>query len=108
MRTSKQPSPGVPSTAVPVEIQAADGHGGGKGVVTLAKPGFGRRLRGAAAFFLIGLVVGILLLPVPLIHLFGIMFFLGMSGLALRRLIVGRVIQSAAGRCPSCQRDSSL
>jgi hypothetical protein len=97
-----------PLIEVPVAIQSQDGHGGERGMVTFARPGLGRRLLGAGVCFLIGLGVGVLLLPVPLIHLFGVMFFLGMSGLALKRLATGRVLKSAWGRCPSCHAEQAL
>ncbi len=87
---------------LPVRITAGDGHRGGEGTVDVGTPTFRTRLRSAALIFLAGAVIGVLLLPVPLIHLFGIMFFLGMTGLAARRLIARRVFLSAEGRCPSC------
>src|SRR5262245_60179113 len=107
MSTEKQ-SRAVPTVEVPVQIQAQDGHTGAQGVVTVAKPGFGRRLASAGVLLLIGAGIGTLLLPVPLIHLFGIMFFLGMTGLALKQLATGRVLRSARGRCPSCGTDQAL
>ena len=93
---------------VPVRIQAEDGHTGGEGEIEYARPGLRRRLWKAGALFGIGLVCGVLLLPIPLIHLFGIMFFLAMSGLAARRLVSGTVLKGAHGRCPSCQTEGRL
>lgn len=93
---------------VPVAIRAQDGHASTGGTVAFAQPGFGRRLVRAAALFLVGLGVGTLLLPIPLIHLFGVMFFLGMSGLAVKRLVTRRVLKAASGRCPSCQTEQPL
>ena len=90
---------------VPVRVRAQDGKDGGEGEIAYARPGLGRRLGKAAVLFLIGLVVGVLLLPIPLIHLFGVMFFLAMSGLAVRRLLSGTVLKGASGRCPSCQAE---
>jgi hypothetical protein len=107
MSTEKQ-SHRVPIVEIPVQIQAQDGHAGEHGTVTVAKPGFGRRLASAGVLELIGVGIGAVLLPVPLIHLFGIMFFLGMTGLALKQLASGRVLRSARGRCPSCGAEQSL
>ena len=92
-----------PLIRVPVRIRAQDGKSGGTGTVTCARPSFRQRLGQAALIFVIGLVVGTLLLPVPLIHLFGVMFFLGMTGLAVRRLATRTVLRGAEGTCPSCQ-----
>src|ERR1051325_11601390 len=78
------------------------------GEIEYARPGLRRRLWKAGALFGIGLVCGVLLLPIPLIHLFGIMFFLAMSGLAARRLVSGTVLKGAHGRCPSCQTEGRL
>src|ERR1051325_4920692 len=78
------------------------------GEIEYARPGLRRRLWKAGALFGIGLVCGVLLLPIPLIHLFGIMFFLAMSGLAARRLVSGTVLKGAHGRCPSCQTGGRL
>ena len=107
MRSETQ-SRSVAVVEVPVQIQAQDGHTGDQGVVTVAKPSFGRRLASASLLELIGAGIGVLLLPVPLIHLFGLMFFLGMTGLALKQLATGRVLRSARGRCPSCGTEQSL
>jgi len=93
---------------VPVVLRAADGRSGTRGMVTFARPSFGHRLARAGLQFLAGLAIGALLLPVPLIHLFGIMFFLGMSGLALKRLVTRRVLKHAEGQCPSCQSEQDF
>ena len=92
---------------VPVRIRAQDGKEGGAGEISYARPGLRRRLWKSGLLFLVGLVCGVLLLPIPLIHLFGVMFFLAMSGLAARRLISGTVLKDARGRCPSCHAEGS-
>jgi hypothetical protein len=93
---------------VPVRVRAEDGHAGGEGEISYARPGLRRRLWKAGLLFLAGLVAGILLLPIPLIHLFGVMFFLGMSGLAVRRLLSRTVLKEARGRCPSCRGEGTF
>ncbi len=90
---------------VAVHIRSRDGRAGGRGEIAFARPSFGRRLRKAGLLFLVGLACGALLLPVPLIHLFGIMFFLGMFGLAAKRLVSRKVLKEAHGQCPSCRTD---
>ena len=90
---------------IPVRIRAQDGKEGGAGELAYARPGLRRRLWKSGLLFLVGLGCGVLLLPIPLIHLFGVMFFLAMSGLAVRRLVSRTVLKGARGRCPSCQAE---
>jgi hypothetical protein len=66
-----------------------------------------RRLRIAGVRLLIGVVIGALLLPVPIIHLFGVFFFLAMAFLAVRRLLTSRVLTHAEGQCPACQAEGN-
>jgi uncharacterized protein (DUF983 family) len=47
----------------------------------------------------------VLLLPVPLVHLFGIAFFLGMAYLAVRRMLSRAVLHGARGVCPACGQE---
>jgi hypothetical protein len=90
---------------IPVAIRSQNGHGGGIGEVVIAEPPLGRRLWKAGLLLVAGIGVGIVLLPVPLIHLAGVMFFLAMSALAVRRLFSFRVLKGAHGRCPSCGKE---
>jgi hypothetical protein len=76
--------------------------------VECARPTLRQRLAKSALIFLAGLVGGAILLPIPLIHLFGLMFFVAMSALALRRLTSRAVVRGAEGRCPSCQSEESF
>jgi hypothetical protein len=86
----------------PVTVTTATGREGGLGEVEFARPGLGHRLARAVVLFLVGLGGGLLLLPVPLIHLFGIFFFLGMTALATNRLLTRQVLRGASGTCPAC------
>jgi len=97
----------LPLSRMAVRIRAQDGRGGSGGEIAFAKPSLWRRMRKAAVLFLVGLGCGAILLPVPLIHLFGIFFFLAMCGIAARRLISRTVLKEAHGRCPSCQAEGS-
>lgn len=90
---------------VRVSIRAGDGHRGGAGVMVVEQLPLTTRLARAGLFLALGAGIGTLLLPVPLIRLFGVMFFLGMSFLAVRRLSGRTVVRSAKGRCPSCQAE---
>jgi hypothetical protein len=92
---------------VAVRIRAQDGNSGGRGEIAFARPSFWRRMRKAGVLFLVGLGCGALLLPIPLIHLFGIFFFLAMCGLAARRLVSRKVLKEAHGECPSCHAEGS-
>ena len=90
-----------------VQIRAENGRTGGVGEVDVAQPPLRRRIMKAGVLFLAGAAIGVLLLPVPLIHLFGIFFFLGMGVLGFRRLFATSVLKGARGRCPSCQAEGS-
>ena len=90
---------------IPVQIRSQDGHTGGTGKIVVARPPMLRRLWKAGVLFLIGVGVGLVLLPIPLIHLAGIMFFLAMTGLAIRRFFSTRVLKGAHGTCPSCKQE---
>jgi hypothetical protein len=92
---------------VPVRIRASNGRSGGKGVALVAMPPLLRRIRKAGILFAIGLGGGLLFLPIPLIHLFGLIFFLAMSALAARRMISTSVLKGARGVCPSCGKEGS-
>lgn len=95
------------SIRMPVAIRAEDGHAGGRGDVEVSRPPLTHRLVRAALLAAVGLVVGVLLLPIPLIHLVGVMFFLVMLGLAARRAVARTVLRRAHGRCPSCGTEGS-
>jgi len=79
---------------------------GGTGEVEYAKPSLRRRVRKAGVLILLGLGCGILLLPIPLIHFFGVIFFLSMCGIAARRVSSRNVLKGARGRCPSCNAEA--
>jgi hypothetical protein len=87
---------------IPVTISAIDGHAGGQGNVEFVRPPFKRRLWKGGVLLLIGLGGGVLLLPIPLIHILGVVFFLTLTGLAVRRLLSRQVVKAASGHCPAC------
>jgi hypothetical protein len=87
---------------IPVSISAIDGSTGGQGEVAFVRPRLQRRLWKAGVLFLIGFAGGVLLLPIPLIHIVGLAFFLTLTGLAVRRLLSREVLKAASGHCPAC------
>lgn len=91
---------------VPVHIRAQNGDMGGSGEVEYARPSLRRRAWKAGVLVLLGLGCGILLLPIPLIHFFGVIFFLVMCAIAARRLSSRNVLKAARGRCPSCKAEA--
>jgi len=93
---------------IAVSITAGDGRSGGHGTIEIAQLPMRRRMVTAAKRVAIGLGGGLLLLPVPIIHLFGIVFFLGMTGLAAKGLVSAQVLAGAEGSCPSCGATGAL
>ena len=66
------------------------------------EPTLGQRLRKAGKLVLLGLVAVVVFLPIPLMHLVGVLGFLVLLGLAIHRLRSREVVTSAHGRCPAC------
>jgi hypothetical protein len=106
MAASLHPSPAATLT-LPVRIRSQDGRAGGLGEVHYAQPSLGRRLRKAGTLMLLGSVAVVVFLPIPLMHLVGVIVFLVMTGLAVRRLRSRDVLSSASGRCPACGAEGS-
>jgi hypothetical protein len=88
-----------------VRVALASGRGDGRGSIEIAQPSFSHRLLRAGALFLVGLAGGLLLLPVPLLHLMGVFFFLTLTVLAVRKVATRRVLQGASGSCPGCHAE---
>lgn len=87
---------------VPVAIHARNGGDPTRGIVTVRTPAFPSRARSAAMIAGLGLVGGLLFLPVPLIHFFGVALFLAALVVAARRLAATEVVALAHGTCPAC------
>jgi hypothetical protein len=98
-----QQQPGV----VPIEVHVS-GAPPAAGQVMVGRPGGARRIGEAALMVLAGAVVAVLLLPVPLIHLFGIGLFVTSLALAVRRIRTPLVIRSARGTCPHCGAEGAF
>lgn len=89
---------------VPIRTRASAG-GSGEGVAERGRPTRAERGKRAGIMLLVGLGVALLFLPIPLIHLFGLFFFLVVALLAGQRLMTGAVLRSARGTCGSCGRE---
>jgi hypothetical protein len=61
----------------------------------------GERLRRAAIFLVIG-CLGLVLLPVPGVHFFGVAVFVAGLAVAVRRAGPPIVVGGAEGACPAC------
>jgi hypothetical protein len=86
-----------------VRIRAADGTARDDAWVRTADRPLGARLGEGALIALGGTAVGLLLLPIPLIHLFGVIFGVSMWGLGLHRARTRTVLVEAGGTCPHCE-----
>lgn len=80
----------------------ASGVASTAGEVRIEYPSRGRRAREAALLVLGGAIAALALLPVPLMHFFGIGLFLASVVGAVRRMRARAVIRSAWGTCPKC------
>ena len=88
--------------AIPVRVVARSGGSSNDGRLVIADRPLGVRLREAAVLVAAGLAGGILLLPIPLVHLFGITFAIACLVMAVGRLRTTRVVTQASGTCPRC------
>lgn len=90
-------------TAVcPVVLAAWSGGPTTAGVATVAWPGLGARVVSALKVIGLGLVVGVALLPVPLVHFAGVGMFLACLGVGIWRLRPGPRVRKVEGPCPHC------
>jgi hypothetical protein len=87
---------------LPVRVRAADGTARDDGWVRTAERPLAARIGEGALIALAGTAGGVLLLPIPLVHLFGIIFAVSMWGLGLHRARTRTVVVEAGGTCPRC------
>lgn len=85
-----------------LRVQTDDGRTRDDAWIDVLHRPVAKRLGEAAVIALGGTVVGILLLPVPLVHLFGAMFALATWWFAFRRARTSVVVTGAGGTCPYC------
>lgn len=91
-----------PETRIAVRVRTSDGRTSDDGWIRVAHRPVARRVGGGLLLGLGGTAVGILLLPVPLIHLFGVMFALAAWGLGVKRALTPTTLVGAGGTCPNC------
>jgi hypothetical protein len=89
---------------IAVRIRAADGTVRDDGWVRTVERPVAARIGEGALIALGGTAVGVLLLPIPLIHLFGVIFAVSMWGLGLHRARTRTVVVEAGGTCPRCEQ----
>jgi hypothetical protein len=94
---------GIPE--VPVVLHAWSGGPTTTGKATLAPSAFGSRAFKALRTVGLGLIVAVVLLPVPVIHLAGIGIFVACLGIAVWQLRPGTRVQSVRGPCPHCGQE---
>lgn len=93
---------------VPVSIRATNGSGPTSGTVEIGERTLRERLRQSGLILAAALIVGLLFLPVPLIHLFGVLAAVGGTVFAVRRFRVRALVLRAAGQCPSCLANTTF
>ena len=89
-------------------IRAINGSGPSPGLAELIERPLRDRLRQSLLIFGAGLVIGLVFLPVPLIHLFGLLAAIIASVIAVRRFGVRTLVVRASGRCPSCEAHTTF
>ena len=92
----------------PISIRAINGSGPSPGSADLIERPLRDRLRQSLLIFGAGLVIGLVFLPVPLIHLFGLLAAIIASAIAVRRFGVRTLVARASGRCPSCEANTTF
>jgi len=87
-----------------VRVRASDGTARDDGWIRTAERPLAARLGEGALIALGGTAAGVLLLPIPLIHLFGVIFAVSMWGLGFHRARTKTVVVEAGGTCPRCEK----
>jgi len=87
---------------IAVRVRAADGTMRDDGWVRTAHRPFAARLGEGLVLAGAGTAIGVLLLPVPLVHIFGLLFMLSTWWFALQRVRAETVVVSVGGTCPRC------
>ena len=89
-------------STVPVTLVSWSGGPTTTATATMAQSTLGARVFSALKTIGLGLIVAVVLLPVPVIHLAGIGFFIGCFGLATWQLRPGPRVRTIEGPCPHC------
>lgn len=93
---------------IPVVLRAWSGGPTTSGRATTTSSAVGSRALKALRTVAIGLVIAVVLLPVPVIHLAGIGIFVGCLGVAAFQLRPGRRVASVSGPCPHCGQEQKF
>ena len=87
---------------MPVVLHAWSGGPATTGNATVGSSSFGPRALKALRTVGLGLIVAVVLLPVPVIHLAGIGIFVACLGIAAWQLRPGLRVRKVEGPCPHC------
>ena len=87
---------------LPARVRAVNGQSRSDAWIQRRALSLRQRLVEAGRLVALGLLVGGGLLFIPLVHLFGLIFALTLSGLAAIRLRAAAVLEAAGGTCPRC------
>ena len=90
---------------VPVVLHAWSGGPTTPGKATVGSSSTGTRVLKALRTVGLGLLVAILLLPVPVIHLAGIGILVACLGIAAWQVRPGLRVRTVEGPCPHCGRE---
>ena len=90
------------TVVVPVVLSGWSGGPTSEGKAAVTWPALGSRAFSALKLVAFGLVVALVLLPVPVIHLAGVGLFVACVGLGVWRLRPGPRVGSVKGPCPHC------
>lgn len=87
---------------MPVVLRAWSGGPTAEGTATVGGSALGARVLKALRTVGLGLIVAVVLLPVPVIHLAGIGIFVACLGIAVWQLLPGLRVRTVQGPCPHC------
>lgn len=87
---------------IPVTLRSWPGGPVTDGTATAEWPPTATRVVSALKLIGLGAVVAVVLLPVPIIHLAGIGFFVACLGVGAMRLRPGARLRAVSGPCPHC------
>ena len=91
--------------AMPVVLHAWSGGPTTAGTATVGSSATGARVLNALRTVGLGLIVAVVLLPVPVIHLAGIGIFVACLGIAVWQVRPGLRVRTVEGPCPHCGQE---